>query len=237
MKDEELLPDIFDDEAEKPEPVRAAEAEVRSWGLGLAVAGGVGSIWYWMLVVDQGVILPLTWLFLFLVALLVVYYVPPTRGPRLARNILRRWDQLRVEHALDGAGASAHPQVQVGMEMAGRIVRHPGADEASRESAARLLHALRVTARDRRTVELMRQARMADVARPDRSERSLSDVLDFLDAREGELLTSLERLHRAVLQRDSAAVAQLRGEADEVLERLAAEADVERLLDSSTAID
>lgn len=228
--DDALLPDIFDDEADKPEPVRAAESELRTWGLGLATAGAVGSLWYWMAIVDRGVVLPLSWWFLFLVGLLVAYFLPPTRGPRLARAILRRWDELRVEQALEGAGATLDPQVQVGMEMAGRIVRHPAADAESRESAARLLHALRVTARDRRTVELMRQARMAGAAVADRGERSFSDVLDFLDAREGELLTSLERLHRAVLQRDSAAVAQLRGEADAVLERLAAEMDVERLL-------
>ncbi len=228
--DEDLLIDIFDDEAEKPEPVRAAELEVRTWGLGLGVFGMVGTVWYWMLVVDQGVMLPLSWLFLFLAGLLAMYFVPLARSPRLARAILKRWDELRVEHALEGAGASVHPQVQVGTEMAGRIVRHPSADRDSRESAARLLHALRVTSRDRRTVELMRQARVAGATRSDRSERSLSDVLDFLDAREGELLTALERLHRAVLQRDSAAVALLRSEADQVLERLAAEADVERLL-------
>lgn len=231
MRDDELLPDIFDDEAEKPEPVRAAEAELRAWAVGLGLTGVVGTLWFWIAVMDRGLTLPLGWLLTVLAALLVAFYVPPTRGPRLARAILRRWDELRVEQALEGAGAAVDPRVQVGTEMTGRIVRHPAADTGARESAARLLHALRVTARDRRTVGLMWQARAAGATRPDHGERSLSDVLDFLDAREGELLSSLERLHRAVLRRDDVAVAQLRDEADEVLARLSAERDVERLLE------
>lgn len=229
--DDELLPDIFDDEAEKPEPVRAAEHELRLWGRGLGLTGVVGSLWFWMVVLEQGVTLPLSWLVMFLAALVFVFFFPPKRSVRLARAILRRWDQLRVDQALEGAGASVDPQVQVGVEMTARIVRHPAADHESRESAARLLHAIRVTARDRRTVEVLRQARASGQERRSQSERSLSDVLDFIDVREGELLSSLERLHRAVLMRDSEAVRLLRDEAREVLDRLAAEHDVERLLE------
>jgi len=55
-------------------------------------------------------------------------------------------------------------------------------------------------------------------------------VLDILSGREGELLNSLEKLHRAVVKRDASAAAELSLEARDLLAHMEAEEEVEKLL-------
>jgi hypothetical protein len=96
--------------------------------------------------------------------------------------------------------------------------------------ATELLGAIRRTAQDRRTIQLLQRSRAWDAC-DDTRERTLSDVLDYVAAREGELLASLEGLHRAVVRRDAAAAREVGAQAQDLLARLEAEEEVDRLLE------
>ena len=223
-----LVPPPEDEEAEKPHAVTEAERSIRRWGLTLAGTGTVGTFAYWLSVLELGILFPLQWWLIFLVALVALFFFPPNRGPRNAREILRRWDDLKIETLLEEGGASPDPRVRVAEEMAQRVMGHPRADADVRQVASDLLATIRQTAQDRRTVRLLQQSgALQDLGA---QERTLSDVLDFVSAREGELLGSLEKLHRAVIQRDAAGVDELSSEARGLMAQLEAEAEVERLL-------
>lgn len=218
------------DEVDKPSPVADAEERIRVWGIGLGTAGAVGSALYWFTAMQTGYLfVPLSWWLLFLIGLVALFFFPPVRGPRVAREILERWDELAVDAAMEAAGSPTGPGQRVASEMAARILHHPRADAAVKDVVRRLLEAVRRVGRDRRTVELVQQARAAGLlTRP--GERSWSDLLDFVSAREGELISSLERLHRAVVQRELGEVADLRVDAENVLARVEAEVEVDRML-------
>jgi hypothetical protein len=98
-----------------------------------------------------------------------------------------------------------------------------------RQAAVDLLGAIRRTAHDRRTIQLLQRTGTWE-SEEATEERTLSDVLDFISGREGELLASLERLHRAVVKRDASAAGNLGKEAQDFLSRLEAEEEVENLL-------
>ena len=129
---------------------------------------------------------------------------------------------------LEEGGASPDPRVRVAEEMTQRVVGYPSADPNVRQVASDLLATIRQTAQDRRTIRLLqRSGALNDL---DTKERTLSDVLDFISTREGELLASLEKLHTAVVRRDATAAEELSSEARELLAQLEAEVEVERLL-------
>jgi hypothetical protein len=215
--------------AEKPPPVEEAEKALRRWGLGLAGTGAAGTVAYWLALLQLEVYFPLQWWIIFLVALVGLFFFPPNRGPRFSREILRRWDDLQIQRALENGGASPDPKVRVAEQMARRVTGHPSADPSVRRVATDLLEAIRRTAQDRRTIQLLQRSGAWD-ANDDTPERTLSDVLDYISSREGELLASLERLHRAVVQRDAAAAQEVGTEAQGLLAQLEAEEEVERLL-------
>lgn len=215
-------------EAEKPEVVEKAEKAVERWGLGLAGTGAVGSIAYWLALIQFDMYFPLQWWFVFLAGLVALFFFPPNRGPRNSRELLRRWDDLKIQHLLEEGGASPDPTVRVAEEMAQRVKGHPQAEETVRQVASELLHSIRRTAHDRRTIRLLQQSGAWN--QEDSQERTLSDVLDFISGREGELLASLEKLHRAVVKRDASAAEELSSEARSLLVQLEAEEEVEGFL-------
>lgn len=214
--------------AEKPDAVEEAERAIRRWGLTLAGTGTVGTIAYWVALLEFGVFLPIQWWFVFLVALVALFFFPPNREPRNSRELLRRWDGLEIQKILEEEGVSPDPKVRVAEEMARRVAGHPQADSNVRQVASELLRSIRRTAQDRRTIRLLQQS--GSWGRAGTHERTLSDVLDFVSAREGELLASLEGLHRAVVRRDASAAKELSSEARGLLTHLEAEEEVERLL-------
>jgi hypothetical protein len=226
---ESLVPAEVGIPAEKPLAVEEAEKALRRWGLALAGTGVAGSIAYWFALLQMGVFFPLQWWLAFIVALVALFFFPPNRGPRNSRELLRRWDDLKIQRALEEGGASPDPKVRVAEEMARRVSGHPTADNPVKQAAADLLLAIRRTAQDRRTIQLLQRSGAWD-GHDDTPERTLSDVLDFISGREGELLASLERLHRAVVQRDAAAAEEIGTEARGLLTQLEAEEEVEKLL-------
>lgn len=223
------LPAQSVEQDEKPIPVEEAERALRRWGLALAGVGTAGSVAYWLALLQLGVFFPLQWWIVFLVALVALFFFPPNRGPRFSREILRRWDDLQIERALEEGGASPDPEVRVAEQMARRVTGHPSVDSAVAQVANDLLRAIRRTAQDRRTIQLLQRSGAWE-ARDDTRERTFSDVLDYVSGREGELLASLEGLHRAVVRRDVAAAEEVRAQAQDLLARLEAEEEVDKLL-------
>jgi len=224
----DLIPTKVGPSVDKPDAVKEAEKALQRWGLGLAGTGTAGTIAYWLALIQFDLYLPLQWWFVFLVSLVALFFFPPNRGPRNSRELLRRWDDLEIQQILEDGGASPDPTVRVAEEMAQRVAGHPHADSAVRQVASDLLSSLRQTAQDRRTIRLLQQSGAWN--REDARERTLSDVLDFVSGREGELLGSLEKLHRAVVKRDAATAENLSTEARGLLVRMEAEEEVDRLL-------
>lgn len=223
-----LIPTRVGPPAEKPDAVEEAEKALQRWGMGLAGTGAVGTIAYWLALTQFGLYFPIQWWFVFLIALVALFFFPPNRGPRNARELLRRWDDLKIQQLLEEGGASPDPTVRVAEEMAQRVAGHPQADAVVRQVASELLISIRRTAQDRRTIRLLQQSGAWN--RENARERTLSDVLDHVSGREGELLGSLERLHRAVVKRDASAAEELSSEARGLLAQMEAEEEVERLL-------
>jgi hypothetical protein len=230
--DDALVPAERGEPGEKPVPVEEAERALRRWGAGLAGTGAVGSAAYWFALLQLEVFFPLQWWITFLVALVALFFFPPNRGPRFSREILRRWDDLQIERALEEGGASPAPEVRVAEQMARRVTGHPSVDGPVAQVAADLLRAIRRTAQDRRTIQLLQRSGAWE-ARDAPRERTLSDVLDYIVGREGELLASLEGLHRAVVRRDAAAAREVGSQAQDLLARLEAEEEVEKLLEGN----
>lgn len=224
-----LLNRLLEPDDTPPPAVREAEADIRAWGLTLAIAGAFGPIWA-VLLKQMALGISPWWLAVYAGVLLVLFHHPPARGLRKARAIVRKWDEVEVQGALEAGGAASDPRVRIAEQMARRVVRHPTAEAAVKESAAELYRAIRRTAQDRRTLEVVDEAarwRRRDEA----AERSLSDARDFVASREGELLSSLEQLHRAVISRDADLADEIRTLAASLLERARAEADLERWLE------
>lgn len=214
---------------DKPVPVEQAERALRRWGLALAGTGAAGSVAYWFALLQLGVFFPIQWWIIFLVALVALFFFPPNRGPRFSREVLRRWDDLQIDRALEEGGASPDPEVRVAEQMARRVTGHPAVDGAVAQVAADLLGAIRRTAQDRRTIQLLQRSGAWE-GQDDTGERTLSDVLDYVAGREGELLASLEGLHRAVVRRDAVAAREVGTQAQDLLARLEAEEEIDRLL-------
>lgn len=212
-----LVPSSDRPNVEKPDAVTEAEKAIRRWGLTLAGTWTAGTIAYWVALLEFGQFFPIQWWFIFLVTLVALFFFPPIRGPRNSRELLRRWDDLEIQGILEEGGVSPDPKVRVAAEMAQRVAGHPNSDPTIRQVASDLLSSLRRTAQDRRTIRLLQQSgAWGDLGT---RERTLSDVLDFVSAREGELLASLEKLHRAMVRRDAVQCRQRRGRLGEPGER------------------
>lgn len=225
--DGELIPHEPDELPDRPRVVDEASEILSGYGWQLA-AGAAGVTAAWGAAAFFGAPLPLLWLVLALSLLLLLYLAPVTREPRLARDVLRRWDQQRIERALDSAGASGDPRMEVAESMAERVVRHPNVDQRARDAATALVRRLRRLLSDLRRVEYLSQARVA----MDREQgaRSISDLQDMLDARVAEILGQLAALHRVVVLREAASLERVVTDVEELVYALEAEQEVERLL-------
>ena len=93
-------------EVEKPEAVEEAEKALRRWGLSLVGTGAVGSIAYWMALLQFDVYFPLQWWFVFLATLVAVFFFSseswaeefsgagtPVGRPEDPTTPRRRWSQ------------------------------------------------------------------------------------------------------------------------------------------------
>lgn len=168
------------------------------------------------------------WVVGIILILLMLYAVPLTREPRLARDVLRRWDNLRVERALESSGVYDDPRLEVAEAMADRVIRHPSVDTRTREATRAMIAKLKLILRDLKRVSYLAEAKTArDEAR---TTRSISDLHDLLDARAAEILGQIAELHRTVVLRDAVSLERAVGNVEDLLREMEAEREVERLL-------
>lgn len=158
----------------------------------------------------------------------LLWVVPIAREPSLAKDVLRRWDVLRIERALESSGIPQDPRLEVAESMAHRIVRHPSVDERTRVSTVAMVNRLKRLVNDARRTTYLIQTQRTNGA-PDVS-RSISDLQDLLDARAAEVLARLADVHHAVVLRDDASLERVLSGVDRLMVEFGAELEVERLL-------
>lgn len=229
MKDDahELGLEPIDETQDLPRVVEEAHEVLSAYGWQiLGLSAGTAGLWGALMLFE--VFVPIQWLLLVLVALLALYYFPVSREPRLAKDVIRRWDHLRVDRALESSGLSTDPRLEVAESMAHRIMRHPTVDERTRSATRAMILRLRRLLHDLRRVEHLTTTQLADHRRG--SDRSISDLQDILDARAGDILAQLAQLHRTVVLRDSASLDRVVTAVEDLARELEAEREVERLL-------
>jgi hypothetical protein len=198
---------------------------VHAWKL---TGTGASAIVAWAAAGYFGTEISPLWVVLCLAVLVVLYMVPVTREPRLAREVLRKWDLLRVERALESSGIHHDPRMEVAEAMADRVMRHPSVDARTRDATLALVKKLKLILRDLRRVGYLAEAKMAMDERS--ATRSISDLQDLLDARAAEVLAQIAELHRTVVLRDAASLERVVGKVEDLLREMGAEREVERLL-------
>jgi hypothetical protein len=211
---------------DRPRVVEEAHEVLGTYGWELVGSGTLATL-VWAAAAWRGLALPVWWLVAFVAALVFLYFFPVTRAPKLAREVLRRWDELRVQRALERSGVSEDPRLEVAEAMAHRIVRHPAVTADVRRTAEELVERLQILLTDLRRVEWLARSMTMD---DDRRTRSISDLQDVLDARVASILAQLAELHRTVVLRDAAATERALASVQELLADLEAETEVERLL-------
>jgi hypothetical protein len=220
----------IDEAPNVPRVVEEAHEVLSTYAWQVLAAAGV-AVLAWLGAGMYGIWPSPLWLILALVLLMVVFLAPVTREPRLARDVIRRWDQLRVERALASSGVSSDPRFEVAESMADRIVRHPGVDERTRRATRSMVVRLHRLLDDLRRVSYLTQSQIAD-ERVDVN-RSVSDLQDLLDARVADILGQLAQLHRTVVLRDSASLDRVVTGVEDLVRELEAEREVERLLSNA----
>lgn len=213
---------------ERPGVVEEADEVLATYGWQLVGAGAAGAAAWVVSTLYVGLSLPLPWLVLYLIVLVILYTWPMAREPRLAREVIRRWDDLRVERALETAGLGDDPRLEVARSMAERVLRHPSVEERVRATIRALVNRLEVVLKDLRRVEWLMEgpSRPADRHRT----RSISDLMDVLDARVASILGQIAEIHRTVVLRDALALERALDSVDDLLRDLEAEQEVDRLL-------
>lgn len=226
-EDRELGLEPIDEVQDLPRVVEEAHEVLYVYGwqvLGLCLAA-TGA---WFGAVTLGLGVPLQWLLIVLVGLLVVYFFPVSREPRLAKDVIRRWDHLRVDRALESSGLSTDPRLEVAESMADRIMRHPSVDERTRSATRAMILRLRRLLHDLRRLDHLTKTRLADDRRE--ASRSISDLQDLLDARAGDILSQLAQLHGTVVLRDSTSLDRVVTAVEDLARELEAEREVDLLL-------
>ena len=216
-----------EDPPDRPRVVDEADEVLTSYTWHLVATGGVVAA-AWVGAGFFGASVPPLLPILFFLMLLILFLAPVTREPRLAREVLRRWDRLRVERALESSGITGDPRLEVAEGMADRVLRHPSVDQRVRDATSSLVSKLRMVLKDLRRVEYLTDARGALSQRE--STRSISDLQDLLDARAAELIGQIAELHRTVVLRDAAALERVVSNVEDLVNELEAEREVERLL-------
>ena len=211
----------------RPRVVDEADEVLSSYGLQLSGVGAV-AVLLWAATGYFEIGISPIWVVAVFLILLMLYAVPLTREPRLARDVLRRWDNLRVERALESSGVYDDPRLEVAEAMADRVIRHPSVDTRTRDATRAMIAKLKLILRDLKRVSYLAEARMA--LDETGTTRSISDLQDLLDARAAEILGQIAELHRTVVLRDAVSLERAVGNVEDLLRELEAEREVERLL-------
>ncbi len=211
----------------RPRVVDEAYEVMGSWSQTLLMSG-LGATVLWMMVGGMTLVaLPMWGLPIVYLLLAMLYLWPVSREPRLARDVLRKWDDLRVDRALGSAGIYDDPRLEVAEAMADRVLRHPAVEEGARDRARLLVRRLKLLLSDLRRVEWLVNTGSSALSP---SGRSISDLQDVLDARVAGLLGQLTEIHRTVVMRDADALGRALESVDDLLRELEAEREVDRLL-------
>jgi hypothetical protein len=216
-----------EDPPDRPRVVDEADEVLSTYGWQLTGVGATtflawGATGYFELGIS-----PL-WVLAVVAILLVLYAIPLTREPRLARDVLKRWDDLRVERALESSGIYDDPRLEVAEAMADRVIRHPSVDLRTRDATRAMIAKLKLVVRDLRRVSYLAEAKITLDEKG--TTRSISDLQDLLDARAAEILGQIAELHRTVVLRDAVSLERVVGNVEGLLREIEAEREVERLL-------
>lgn len=211
----------------RPRVVDEADEVLSAYGWQLTGVGAT-SILAWAAASYFELSLSPFWVVGVILILLMLYAVPLTREPRLAKDVLRRWDNLRVERALESSGVYDDPRLEVAEAMADRVIRHPSVDTRTRNATRAMIAKLKLILRDLRRVSYLADAKTA--LDEGRTTRSISDLHDLLDARAAEILGQIAELHRTVVLRDAVSLERAVGNVEDLLREMEAEREVERLL-------
>jgi len=219
-----------EDARDQPRVVDEADEVLGAYYAQLGGSGAV-AILAWAVAEMSGFGVSLLWLVAALLIPVLLFFVPVTREPRLSREVLRRWDQLRVDRALGAAGVSTDPRLEVAESMADRVIRHPSVDERTREVTKAMVVRLKRLLHDLSRIGYLTHAQAAH----DRHEenRSISDLHDLLDARVADVLSQLAQLHRTVVLRDTASLEGVVAGVEDLVRTLEAEQEVDRLLSNA----
>lgn len=220
------LPDRVED-LPKPPAVEEAEATLRRYGITLGLAGAGGTALYFVAGLNGLLILPFTWWLFFLLGLVAIFFFPPARKTRSARALLKRYDELKVDQALESEGVAAEPRVRAAEAMASRLLDGPALEESEREVVRRLLESMRRDTRDLRVAEAARGGVSGSAGS---EERALSDLIDTLEARATRVPGALAEIHSAAVRRERTHVESLLREAEDLLIQVEAREEVTRLL-------
>lgn len=213
---------------DRPRVVEEAEEVLDAYGLRLAAAGVVGGVAWSVAATFLPGLVPIPWLVGFFALLAALFFFPVTREPRLARDVLRRWDDLRVDKALEDGGLQSDPRLLVAESMAERVLRHPTVEDRVRVTVRELIRRIRILLRDLRRVDWLGQTRSIQNERS--RARSIADLHDILDARIASILGTLAEIHRTVVLHDAIALDRAMEGVEELLRTLEAEREVDRLL-------
>jgi len=211
---------------DRPRVVEEAYEVLTTYGW-QATGTGAAAIAAWLAAGWMDYAVPLSWLLAFLAVVVLIYLAPVTRAPKLAREVIRRWDELRVDRALEESGATSDPRLAVAESMAHRIIRHPTLSADVRQTAEALVNRLQILLADLRRIEWLVQSTSMDRTG---AQRSFSDLQDVLDARAANVVAQLAELHRTVVLRDAAAIQRAVASVRDLLDSLEAEDEVERFL-------
>lgn len=218
--------ELPDEPPDRPRVVDEADEVLAGYGRQLGGTAALATV-AWIASVWMGMSISVIPLLVVLLVLFFLYRAPVTREPKLAREVLRRWDELRVQRALESSGASDDARLEVADAMARRIVRHPTVSPMVRQTAEALVARLRLLLSDLRRIEWLGRTTPFEESG---GLRSVSDLQDVLDARVASILAQLAELHRTVVLRDAAATERAMASVRELLATLEAEDEVERLL-------
>lgn len=212
----------------RPRVVDEADEVLSTYGWQLTGVGAASVLVWGAATGYFGLALSPFWVVGVILILLMLFAVPVTREPRLARDVLKRWDDLRVERALESSGIYDDPRLEVAEAMADRVVRHPTVDGRTRAATKAMIAKLKLVLRDLGRVSYLAEAKATMDERS--AARSISDLQDLLDARVAEILSQIAELHRTVVLRDAVSLERAVGNVEDLLRELEAEREVERLL-------
>lgn len=212
---------------EPPAIVGEAEAYLnrkrRRWGIGL----GAFTLALPPLAMLSPLVLPAS---LFLGAAAATgasVFLPPGFRTLWAKRVLRRWEEIQMTQSLPGPGEERDPRLSVAELIVARICAASAVDGDAQLRVRRILDHIRKATQDLQIAAMLEEVDPAPLSR--KHSRELAE--GRLEAH----LRQLDELLHVVIKHEETGETQDRADLDEILTRLLAEYDVERMLGSRTS--